>query len=108
MIWDERRNRKKIRPQKEIAKNALKDVQVKIAKWEYLEIYEEKKTPFKLFAEKYLKMIAPNVSPPIFERLEGIVNNHRQPWDEAVNATWWTSPLSGDIWRKTRAKELKI
>ena len=76
---DGRRHRKKIGPQKKVAKDALKDVQVKIAKGEYLGIYEEKKTPFKVFAKKYLKMIAPNVSPSSLERFEGIVNNHLIP-----------------------------
>jgi integrase len=76
---DGRRHRKKIGPQKNVAKNALKDVQVKIAKGEYLGIYEERRTPFKVFGEKYLNMIAPNVSPTSFERFEGIVNNHLIP-----------------------------
>jgi len=76
---DGRRHRKKIGPQKKVAKYVLKDVQVKIAKGEYLGIYEEKKTPFKVFAKQYLKMIAPNVSPSSFERFEGIVNNHLVP-----------------------------
>ena len=58
---DGRRHRKKIGPQKNVAKNALKDVQVKIAKGEYLGIYEERKTPFKVFAEKYLKKIGLSV-----------------------------------------------
>lgn len=76
---DGRRHRKKVGPQKKVAQNALKDVQVKIAKGEYLGIFEERKTPFKVFAEKYLKMIQPNVSPSSFERFEGIVNNHLNP-----------------------------
>ena len=37
------RKRKKIGPSKDLAKLALKDVQLKIAKGEYLGIYEEKK-----------------------------------------------------------------
>jgi integrase len=73
---DGRRHRKKIGPQKKVAKNALKDVQVKIAKGEYLGIFEEKKTLFKDFSEKYLKMIQPNLSPTSYARFEGIINNH--------------------------------
>jgi len=76
---DGRRHRKKIGPQKKVARHALKDVQVKIAKGEYLGIYEERKTPFKVFAEKYLKMIAPTVAPTSLERFKGIVNNHLIP-----------------------------
>jgi integrase len=74
-----RRHRKKISSQRSLADIALKDIKVKIAKGEYLGIYEEKKTLFKDFAEKYLKMITPNVSPTSFERFEGIVNNHLIP-----------------------------
>jgi integrase len=76
---DGRRHRKMIGPQKTVAQIALKDVKVKIAKGEYLGIYEEKKTMFKDFAGKYLKMIEPNVSPTSLERFEGIVNNHLVP-----------------------------
>ena len=76
---DGRRHRKMIGPQKIVAQLALKDVKVKIAKGEYLGIYEEKKTPFKDFSEKYLKMIQPNVSPTSYGRFEGIVTNHLNP-----------------------------
>jgi len=76
---DGQRKRKRIGPQKKLAQTSLMDVRVKKAKGEYLGIYEEKKTPFKVFAKKYLKMIAPNVSLSSFERFEGIVNNHLIP-----------------------------
>jgi integrase len=56
------RKRKKIGPSKKLAELALKDVEVKIAKGDYLGIYEEKKITFKEFAEEFLKMIEPNVT----------------------------------------------
>ena len=74
-----RRRRKKIGGQRSVADIALKDIEVKKEKGEFLGIFEEKKTLFKDFADKYLKMIAPNVSPSSFERFEGIVNNHLVP-----------------------------
>jgi len=76
---DGRRHRKKISPQKTVAQLALKDIRVKIAKGEYLGIYEEKKTLFKDFAEKYLKMVRPNLSSSSFARFEGIITNHLKP-----------------------------
>ena len=74
-----RRHRKRIGPQKTVAQLALKDVKVKIAKGEYLGIYEEKKTLFKDFSEKYLKMVQPNLSPTSYARFEGIISNHLKP-----------------------------
>ena len=47
------RKRKKIGPSKKLALQVLKDVQVKIAKGEYLGIYEEKKITFNKYAEQY-------------------------------------------------------
>ena len=41
------RKRKKIGPSRQLAELALKDVEVKIAKGQYLGIYEEKKVLFK-------------------------------------------------------------
>ena len=48
------RKRKKIGPSKHVADLALAQVQVKIAKGEYLGIYEEKKLIFRQFAPEYL------------------------------------------------------
>jgi len=49
-----RRKRKKIGPSKKLAMQVLKDVQLKIAKGEYLGIFDEKKVPFEDFAQQYL------------------------------------------------------
>ncbi len=50
-----RRKRKKVGPSKKLAEQVLKDVQIKLAKGEYLGVYEAKKVPFREFAEKYLE-----------------------------------------------------
>jgi hypothetical protein len=77
---DGRRHRKMIGPQKNVATIALKDVKVKIAKGEYLGIYEEKKVPFKEFASKiYIPYAQTNLSPKTFYRCKGIIETHLIP-----------------------------
>lgn len=49
-----RRLRKRVGPSKRVAELALKDVELKSARGEYLGIYEERKVLFEDFAEKYL------------------------------------------------------
>lgn len=48
------RKRKKIGPSKKLALQVLQDVQLKLAKGEYLGIYQEKKIPFDEYVKKYL------------------------------------------------------
>lgn len=62
------RKRKKIGPSKQLAQLALKDVEVKLAKGEYLGIYEEKKIAFKDFAGEYLEYCKTNKSPRTYEK----------------------------------------
>lgn len=50
-----RRKRRKIGPSKKLAEQVLKDVQVKLAKGEYLGVHELKKVLFKDFADRYLE-----------------------------------------------------
>jgi integrase len=77
---DGQRHRRKVSPQKNVAVLALKDVQVKISKGEYLGIYEEKKVFFKDFAEKtYIPYMKANVSPTTFYRCEGIIRTRLIP-----------------------------
>lgn len=76
-----RRHRKKIGPQKTVAQLALKDLNVKIAKGEYLGIYEEKKVLFKDFALKtYLPFAKANLSPTTYDRCREILRNDLVPW----------------------------
>jgi hypothetical protein len=50
------RKRKKIGPSKQVAELALAQVEVKIAKGEYLGIYEEKKVTFRQFVPEHFKI----------------------------------------------------
>ena len=74
------RKRKKIGPSKQVAELALKDVQVKIAKGEYLGIYEEKKILFKDFAEEYLEYSKANKATSSYDRDVTSVNVHLVPY----------------------------
>jgi len=57
-----RRCRRKISRSKKVAELALKDVEVKIARGEYLGIYEEKKITFSEFAEEFMSWVETNTS----------------------------------------------
>jgi integrase len=62
------RKRKKIGRSKQIAELALAQVQVKIAKGEYLGIYEEKKLTLRQFAPEYLAHSQANKRPSSYHR----------------------------------------
>jgi integrase len=62
------RKRKKIGPSKQVADLALAQVKVKIAKGEYLGIYEDKKLTFRQFAPEYLAYAQANKSPSSYRR----------------------------------------
>ncbi len=63
-----KRKRKKVGPSKKLAQQVLKDVQVKIARGEYLGVYEDKKVPFKDFAQRYLEFSKTNKAPSTHRR----------------------------------------
>lgn len=63
-----RRKRKMVGPSKKLACDVLKDVQVKIAKGEYLGVYEEKKILFEDYAKEYLDYSKANKSPTSYLR----------------------------------------
>jgi integrase len=67
-IFKGRRHRKKIGKSKRMAELALKEVEVKIVKGEYLGIYEEKKILFEEFAKEYLNYSKANKSSTSYER----------------------------------------
>ena len=75
---DGRRHRKRISTQRGIAEKALNDIDLKKARQEHLGIHEDKKTSFKEFSGKYLKMVKPLLSPTSYDRFEGIINTHLQ------------------------------
>jgi integrase len=63
-----RRKRKKIGSSKKLALQVLQDVQLKIAKGEYLGIYEEKKIPFEEYAKQYLEYSKANKALSTYQR----------------------------------------
>jgi integrase len=77
------RKRKKIGPSKHVADLALAQVKVKIAKGEYLGIYEDKKLTFRQFAPEYLAYAQANKSPTSFGR-------------DRVTIEHWLTPYFGE------------
>jgi hypothetical protein len=77
------RKRKKIGPSKQVAELALKDVELKIAKGEYLGIYEERKFTFHQFAPEYLAYSKANKS-------------HTSSCRDRVAVDHWLSPSFGE------------
>lgn len=71
-----KRVRKKIGPSKRLAETALKDTVVKVAKGEFLGIYEEKKILFRDFAKEYLEYSKSNKSRNTFRSNTISVNKH--------------------------------
>ena len=67
-----RRKRKKIGPSKKLALQVLNDVRIKIAKGEYLGIYEEKKIPFNEYAQQYLDYSKANKAQATYQRQDRI------------------------------------
>ena len=75
-----RRLRKKIGPSKQLAELALKDVELKIARGEYLGIYEEKKIRFEDCAAEYLQWAEANKARSTYTREVSIFNAHLIPY----------------------------
>jgi integrase len=73
------RKRKKIGPRKQVADLALAQVKVKIAKGEYLGIYEDKKLTFRQFAPEYLAYSWANKSARSAQRDQGIIGTRLMP-----------------------------
>ena len=73
------RKRKKIGPSKQVAELALAQVQVKMAKGEYLGIYEEKKRTFRQFAPEYLAYSQANKAHDSYGRDQGIIQARLMP-----------------------------
>jgi len=63
-----RRKRKKIGHSKKLAMQVLKDVQLKIAKGEYLGIFDEKKIPFEEYTKQYLAYSKANKAWSTYQR----------------------------------------
>jgi len=71
-----RRKRRKIGPSKKLAEQVLKDVHVKIAKGEYLDIYDEKKIFFERFSQQYLTYSKTNKAWSTYQRRDRIIISH--------------------------------
>lgn len=71
-----RRKRKKIGPSKKLAEQTLRDVQVKLAKAEYLGIYDEKKLLFKDYTEEYADYSKANKAASTYERRDKVSLKH--------------------------------
>jgi integrase len=74
------RKRKKIGPSKQVADLALSQVKVKIAKGEYLGIYEDKKLTFRQFAPEYLAYAQANKSPTSYGRDQVTIEHWLTPY----------------------------
>jgi len=70
-----KRKRKKIGPSKKLAEQVLKDVQIKIAKGEYLGVYEERKVLFENFTKEYLEYSKTNKSFSTYQRRDRVSTN---------------------------------
>src|SRR5579862_3819347 len=66
------RKRKKVGPSKKLAEQVLKDVEVKIAKKQFLDLDEEKKILFKDYAPEYLAYSKANKAPSMYQRSDRI------------------------------------
>jgi len=71
-----RRKRRKIGPSKKLAQQVLQDVHVKMAKGEYLGVYDEKKIPFEEFSQQYLAYSKANKANSTYERRDRISVAH--------------------------------
>jgi integrase len=74
------RKRKKIGPSKHVAELALKDVELKLARGEYLGIYAEKKLTFRQFTPEYLAYSQANKAPGSYRRDQGIIDTRLMPF----------------------------
>src|SRR5215469_11827208 len=70
------RHRKKIGPDKRVAREVLKDLLGKVARHQYLGIIEDSPISFADFCAEWLKRIGPTVRLRTKERWSGIVDDH--------------------------------
>jgi len=71
-----RRKRRKIGPSKKLAQQVLEDVRLKIAKGEYLGVYDEKKIPFEDFSQQYLAFSKANKAMSTYQRRDKVSIAH--------------------------------
>ena len=71
-----RRKRRKIGPSKKLAQQVLQDVRLKIAKGEYLGVYDERKIFFEDYAEQYLAFSKDNKAKSTYLRRDKVSVAH--------------------------------
>lgn len=71
-----RRKRRKIGPSKKLAMQVMQDVHVKMAKGEYLGVYDEKKVPFEEFSQQYLAYSKANKAWSTYKRRDLVNIGH--------------------------------
>jgi len=71
-----KRKRKKIGPSKKLAQQVLQDVHVKMAKGEYLGVYDEKKVLFEELSQQYLAFSKANKAPSTYKRRDQVSVGH--------------------------------
>lgn len=71
-----RRKRRKIGTSKKLAQQVLNDVHLKIAKGEYLGVYDEKKILFEEFSQQYLAFSKANKAESTYQRRDKVSVSH--------------------------------
>jgi integrase len=74
------RHRKKVAPDKRVAKEILADIESKVARRVHLGIFEESKISFADFTKTWKERMSPTLSPRTVERWNGIIDNHLIPF----------------------------
>ena len=100
-----KRVRKKIGPSKRLAETALKDVLVKVAKGEFLGVYEEKKLLFKDFAKEYLEYAKSNKSTNTYLSNQFSINMNLVPFFNQYITD--ITPSMIERFKSMRLKEVK-
>ncbi|MBI4530991.1 MAG: tyrosine-type recombinase/integrase [Candidatus Latescibacteria bacterium] len=95
--------RRRIGPDRKTAELALKDIEVKLAKGDYLGIYEEKKVTFREFAQEFLTVITPDVAPGTRREYDAKLRNSLLP---AFGSRYLAQIAVKDVemWKAQRAK----
>ena len=103
--YKNRRIRKKIGPSKQVADLALKDVELKIARGEFLGIYEEKKITFGEFAEEFLSYVEQNNASNTLRKYSCMVGHFVVFFGTKLLST--ITPADVERYKNERAKQVK-
>lgn len=98
-----RRMRKKIATSKKVAELTLKDVEIKIAKREYLGIYDDRKILFKDFQKDYLEKAEGSKAKTTIRREKEIINKNLMPFFE----DYFLPKITPYAWETYQTQRLK-